>query len=107
MEETFPFEALARLEEHRMHELSRGMIQQVYNDNTYKMDIWGCIRTVVAWHCRDLDVARINSIMPLAWQYGENTVRVTVSADTTAYSSRWMDTFYVCLTTGEVTGWTS
>lgn len=75
----------AVIEQHRLREMSRGMIQQVYNDNTYRMEIWGHLGYVCGFIMTGSMDLRNDAVISadlgafLSWQYKENTVRFIVS----------------------------
>lgn len=69
---------IAALEMHRLKELSRGMVQQVYNDSTYRLPIWNqlgrVIRHIVRTKVSKASWHEFGDM--LSWQYAENTVRI-------------------------------
>lgn len=82
----------AEIEQYRLRQLSRGMVQQVYNDNTYRMEFWGHLGYVCGHILRDSQIKHLFARHEMAvtadlgsflsWQYKENTVQFAVSNPT-------------------------
>lgn len=67
-------EARANLELYRMEQLSRGMVQQVYNNNTWRLPCWVWLTTLVLSMRKD-----VTTMNPWCWEYEPNILRAHLS----------------------------